>query len=133
MNLIARPLRSSATARVLPGARRILEDPPRRVTSRHESGRLPEPMNQDNKKIYHYERGRPLAGKSVSDLAGVVDHYLRNHGVASPGKRTLLRLFETIYMASLKTEEGKPLQLRVALVNPSNRDPDPPPRPRPSR
>jgi len=44
-----------------------------------------------------------------------------------------VRLIEPIYFASLKTEEGKPLQIRVALVDPANADPDSPPMPRPDR
>jgi len=42
-------------------------------------------------------------------------------------------LFESVYFASLKTEEGKPLQVRVALVDPADADPDPPPMPRSDR
>jgi hypothetical protein len=42
-------------------------------------------------------------------------------------------LFEVIYFASLKTEEGRPLQLRISLVDPKRADPDRPPRPRPDR
>ena len=38
-----------------------------------------------------------------------------------------------MYFASLKTEEGKPLQVRIALVDPANADPNPPPRPRADR
>jgi hypothetical protein len=51
----------------------------------------------------------------------------------SPGISALTKLFEVVYFTSLKTEEGKPLQVRVALVDPSDYDPDRPPAPRPDR
>ncbi len=66
--------------------------------------------------------------KSVSDLAKVVDRRLKRDGVTSPGIRALTELLEAIYLTSLKTEEGRPLQIRIVLVDPSNPDPD---RPRP--
>lgn len=71
--------------------------------------------------------------KSVTDLAEVVDRHLRKARIGSPGARTLGRLFEVIYFASLKTEEGKPLQIRIAWVDPGNPDPAAPPRIRPNR
>ncbi len=71
--------------------------------------------------------------KSVTDLARAIDSHLKRAGVSPPGVRTLIQFFEVIYFASLKTEEGKPLQLRIALVDPSNPDPMRPPRPRPYR
>jgi hypothetical protein len=74
-----------------------------------------------------------VAPKSISDLVAAVHQYLKSHEVYSPGPRVLRPLFDTINLASLKTEEGKPLQLRVALVDPKDRDPDRPPWPRPSR
>lgn len=74
-----------------------------------------------------------MISKTVSDLASVVDHHLRSHRIPSPGVRTLSRFLEIIYLASLKTEEGRLLQLRVALVDPNNPDPDRPRRVRPDR
>jgi hypothetical protein len=74
-----------------------------------------------------------VATKSVSDLAVAVWRHLRQKQVASPRVSALRQFFEIVYLASLKTEEGRPLQLRVALVDPDNRDPDPPPAPRASR
>jgi hypothetical protein len=64
--------------------------------------------------------------KSVSDLAKVVDRRLKRDGVTSPGVRALTELLEDVYLTSLKTEEGRPLQVRIVLVDPSNPDPDPP-------
>lgn len=74
-----------------------------------------------------------MATKSVSDLAVAVRRHLRRKHVTSPSVNNLKRFFEIIYLASLKTEEGRPLQLRIALVDPHNRDPDRPPAPRASR
>ena len=66
-------------------------------------------------------------------LAEAVDRRLKQSAAKSPGIRRLTKLFETIHFTSLKTEEGKPLQLRIALVNPSNPDPDRPRDVRPDR
>lgn len=71
--------------------------------------------------------------KSIGDLARVVNRRLRRDAVDSLGVPALTRLLESVYFASLKTEEGKPLQVRVALVDPGNADPNPPPMPRPDR
>src|SRR5260370_18448078 len=64
--------------------------------------------------------------KSISDLGRVVDQRLKHDGVPSPGVRALIELLDAVYFTSLKTEEGKPLQIRIVLVDPSNPDPDPP-------
>jgi hypothetical protein len=74
-----------------------------------------------------------MATKSVSDLAVAVWHHLGRKQVTSPSVSTLKQFFEIIYLASLKTEERRPLQLRIALVDPKNRDPHRPPAPRASR
>jgi hypothetical protein len=74
-----------------------------------------------------------MSSKSVIDLAKSVDSYLRQASAYSPGVSTLSRFFEVAYFASLKTEEGKPLQLRIALVDPSNPDPINPRWPRADR
>ena len=62
-----------------------------------------------------------MVTKSVSDLAVAARQHLRRKKVASPGVSALKQFFEIIYLASLKTEEGRPLQLRVALVDPNRR------------
>jgi len=71
--------------------------------------------------------------KSISDLARIVDRRLKRDGVTSPGPKPLTQFFQTVYFTSLKTEEGRPLQVRIALVDPENPDPSRPPRPRPPR
>src|ERR1019366_3940717 len=40
----------------------------------------------------------------------------------SPGVRILSRLLEIVYLTSLKSEEGQPLQLRIFLVNSESPD-----------
>ncbi|HEX3094133.1 MAG TPA: hypothetical protein VHW72_15975 [Candidatus Angelobacter sp.] len=74
-----------------------------------------------------------MSANSIQNLARVVDRCLKSFDVLSPGIRALTRLFETLFFATLKTEEGKPLQFRIVLVDPANPDPDAPPRPRPHR
>jgi hypothetical protein len=85
-----------------------------------------------------YNRPAPVGSqqmptKSIPDLARLVDRRLKRDGVASPGRVALTQLLETVYFTSLKTEEGRPLQVRIALVDPSNADPSPPRHPRPPR
>jgi len=70
--------------------------------------------------------------KSISDLAAAVDDRLKREGT-SPGVSTIARLLEVVYFTSLKTEEGRPVQARIALVNPKSPDPDRPPGPNADR
>jgi len=70
---------------------------------------------------------------SVSDLARIIHLNLTRAGVHSLGLRLLTRFLDTIYLASLKTEEGKPPQIRISLVDPENPDPDKPRRIRANR
>ena len=74
-----------------------------------------------------------MSTNSVADLAATVRRHLLTKKAASLRLTTLTRFFESIYLTSLKTEEGRPLRVRIALVDPNNRDPDFPPAPRPSR
>jgi hypothetical protein len=71
--------------------------------------------------------------KSIVDLAKSVDRNLRKASLRSPGMSLLTRLFEIIYLTSLKTEEGKALQVRIALVDPESPDPNSPSFPRSNR
>ena len=71
--------------------------------------------------------------QSIPDLAEVVDAHLKKVGTSSPGVRALNELLEVVHFTSLKNEEARPLQLRVALVNPDDPDPERPPAPRPYR
>jgi hypothetical protein len=73
-----------------------------------------------------------MRAKSISDLAQAVDQRLMRDG-NSPGLGALTRLFEVVYFTSLKTEEAKPVQVRIALVDPKSPDPDRPPGPNADR
>ncbi len=74
-----------------------------------------------------------MATNPILRLAQTVDRRLRQAGDKSPGVRRLTKLFEVIHFTSLKTEEGKTLQLRIALVDPTNPDPEGPPLVRPTK
>ena len=74
-----------------------------------------------------------MAINPILRLAQTVDRQLKQAGDKSPGVRRLTRLFEVIHFTSLKTEEGKTLQLRIALVDPANPDPEGPVLIRPDR
>ena len=63
-----------------------------------------------------------MASPSVFRLARAVDRRLRLENL-SPGTRILSRFLDTIYYTSLKTEEGRPIQLRIVLVDPVNPNP----------
>ena len=73
-----------------------------------------------------------MRAKSISDLARTVHERLKRDR-SSPGTGVLARLFEVVYFTSLKTEEGKPVQVRIAVVDPEDPDPDRPPGPNPDR
>lgn len=74
-----------------------------------------------------------MSAQSVQNLATIVDRRLKQLDVRSPGVSLLTRLLETLFFATLKTEEGKPLQFRIVVVDPADPDPDKPPQPRPHR
>jgi hypothetical protein len=73
-----------------------------------------------------------VRASSISDLAEAVDRRLRRD-LSSPGVAIITRLLEAAYFTSLKTEEGRPVQCRIALVNPAKPDPDRPPGPNADR
>lgn len=65
---------------------------------------------------------------SPSSLAAGVAKALEASNSMAPALQTLERLFETMYAASVHTEEGEPIAFHVAYMNPANPDPAPPPR-----
>lgn len=73
-----------------------------------------------------------MEANSISDLVATVHRNLKREG-ASPGLKVLTKLVEVVYFTSLKSEEGRPVQVRIALVDPRNPDPDRPPGPNPDR
>jgi hypothetical protein len=44
-----------------------------------------------------------------------------------PPLAVLTSVFDVLFWASIKTEEGRPIQVRIFYVDPKNPDPDPPP------
>ena len=52
-------------------------------------------------------------------LAKLVAQGLAKHAVAAPPDKVLLRLFETLYFASLKTDEARPCRCTVNYIDPS--------------
>src|SRR6266700_138856 len=69
-----------------------------------------------------------LGGQSHSpkDLAFAVHSELFNRKTSPPPLEVLVELFESMYFASLKTEESKPVLFHVAYVDPQKPDPSPP-------
>lgn len=70
---------------------------------------------------------------SPAVLADRVKLALEKIGALAPDAHTLTTLFETMYAASVHTEEGEAISFHLAFMDPSNPDPDPPPRPRRDR
>jgi sensor domain DACNV-containing protein len=60
------------------------------------------------------------------DLAIAVRHELHRRGVIPPSIETLADVFETMYFASLKTEELQHIALHVVYLDPDDPDPHPP-------
>src|SRR6267378_2153299 len=63
---------------------------------------------------------------SPRDFALAVHSELVNRKTSSPPLEVLVELFESMYFASLKTEESKPVLFHVAYVDPQKPDPSPP-------
>jgi hypothetical protein len=60
------------------------------------------------------------------DLAEVVYSELTKRKAGCPGLEVLLELFESMYFASLKTEESEPVTFHLVYLDPENHDPKPP-------
>ncbi|HXM36445.1 MAG TPA: hypothetical protein VN920_14725 [Pyrinomonadaceae bacterium] len=63
---------------------------------------------------------------SPKDLALAVHSELVNRRTSPPPLEVLVELFESMYFASLKTEESKPVLFHVAYVDSQKPDPSPP-------
>jgi len=59
------------------------------------------------------------------DLSRAVSLGLRKRGKA-PGVEDLVDIFDVMYGASLRTEEGEPIRFSIAYVDPKQPDPNPP-------
>jgi Probable sensor domain DACNV len=60
------------------------------------------------------------------DLASAVHSELLRRNTSPPQLEVLVELFESMYFASLKTEESRPVLFHVAYVDPQKPDPSPP-------
>jgi hypothetical protein len=68
----------------------------------------------------------PMAKHHIEDLAAHVLSELSHKDETPPSLETLEMLFETMYFASLKTEEHQAIACRVAFIRRDNPDPKPP-------
>lgn len=62
------------------------------------------------------------SGRFPRDLANLVAQRLPEFGVIAPAPQILLRLFETLYFASLKTDESRPCRCTINFVHPPSED-----------
>lgn len=63
---------------------------------------------------------------SPKDLASAVHLELLQRGASPPRLDVLVELFDSMYYASLKTEESRPVLFHIVYVDPKNPDPKPP-------
>lgn len=75
----------------------------------------------------------PASFHSPKDLARAVYSELKMRGSTCPPLVVLNHLFESMYFASLKSEESQPITFDVVYLNPNNPDPHPPRRIRKDR
>lgn len=64
--------------------------------------------------------------KYPKDLADVVFSEISGRKTFIPSVELLVSLFETMYFASIKTEESEPIIFNIVYLDPSNPDPNPP-------
>jgi hypothetical protein len=69
-----------------------------------------------------------MARQGPADLADRVLKHFSTKPPGFPSRGVLVGLFETMYFASLETEEGRPIVFHIAYIDPKNPDPDPPKR-----
>lgn len=63
---------------------------------------------------------------SPKNLAEIVYSELKERGLFYPKLEILIDLFESMYFASLKTEESQPITLHTVYLDPDDPDPNPP-------
>jgi len=61
------------------------------------------------------------------DLARTVFSELKSRKLGHPRLNILISLFESLYAASLHSEESRPITFDIVYLNPKDPDPDPPP------
>ena len=62
------------------------------------------------------------------DIANAVFLEIKKRTAEYPSKDILAELFETMYFASIRTEEAEPILFNIVYLDPNNPDPDPPER-----
>jgi hypothetical protein len=103
-------------------------------TSQSRSELVPlEPRNQGSTLRAPCENAVDIKHKFPSDLARIVHTDLMRGHKASPPLSVLSELFQTLYWASLKTEESQPVRCHIVYLNPDKPDPNPPQRIRKDR
>ncbi len=70
----------------------------------------------------------PEVHRAPESLAASVVTELRTRKLTPPDRRDLTRLFEGLYFASLRFEEGHSIVCHIVFLDPGSPDPDPPPR-----
>src|SRR5438067_10131843 len=71
---------------------------------------------------------RMFRNRVPKDLADTVRSYLRAQRRQTPALEWLVQLFETLFFASLQTEEGEPITCHCIFLDPERPDPYPPKR-----
>lgn len=66
--------------------------------------------------------------KYPKDLAKAVFSEIKRRNDEFPSEDILVALFETMYFASIKTEEAEPIIFNIVYLDPDDPDPDPPER-----
>jgi len=70
----------------------------------------------------------PQTNHTPKDLATAVCSELKRRKAVCPKLGVLINLFETMYYASLKTEESQQISFDLVYIDPNNPDPEPPQR-----
>jgi hypothetical protein len=68
------------------------------------------------------------ANQFPKDFADAVCSELHRRALFGPQREIIVDLFESMYFASLKTEESQPVVFHIVYLDPDNPDPDPPKR-----
>jgi hypothetical protein len=68
------------------------------------------------------------ANQFPEDFADAVCSELSRRASFCPQREIIVALFESMYFASLKTEESQPVIFHIVYLDPANPDPDPPER-----
>lgn len=66
--------------------------------------------------------------KYPEDIANAVFLEIKKRTAECPSEDILVELFETMYFASIRTEEAEPILFNIVYLDPDNPDPDPPER-----